>query len=363
MTGFLLTVVELVIILGVMIFVHELGHYLAALWMKIPVEEFGIGYPPKVKTLFTWRGTEFTLNAIPFGGFVRPRGEDDPGVEGGIEQAPAWRRLIVLVSGALMNLLMGVLIFSLLFVQTGGAEIAGILVTQVDENSPAAAAGLLAEDVILSVNGEEMLDLDRIVAVIDANGGEALELTVARGEETLYLTAIPAAAGPNDANLGVGITYAVRPVDLNYFQALGYGVRTVGDMIELTFKLPAMLIRGEISAEEARVSGPVGIGQMLGQAREVDVAEQQSGTAAAFAANTLWLVGAIAVGLGFANLLPLPALDGGRILFVLVEMIFRKRLPGNVEATVHAVGFILLIAVSVLITVNDIFNPINLPLP
>jgi regulator of sigma E protease len=284
-------------------------------------------------------------------------------VEGGIEQAPAWRRLIVLLSGAIMNLLTGILIFSLLFVQVGGSEISGILVTQVDENSPAAAGGLLAEDVILSVNGEAMLDLDRIVAVIDDNGGVPLDVQVARGTEEVALTVIPEAAGPGDANLGVGITYAVTQIDLNFFQAVGYGIQTTGQMIELTFKLPAMLIRGEISPQEARVSGPVGIGQMLGQAREVDVAAETEGTSIAFAANTLWLVGAIAVGLGFANLLPLPALDGGRILFVLIEIIFRKRLPGNVEATVHAIGFVLLIAVSVFITINDIFNPINLPLP
>jgi regulator of sigma E protease len=174
---------------------------------------------------------------------------------------------------------------------------------------------------------------------------------------------MPIIAENNDPQLGIIITPNYEIIKPNFFQALGYGAQTVWDMIRLTFQVPSMLINGEISAEEARVSGPVGIGQMLGQAREVDIAEQADGQSNLFFANTLWFVGAIAAGLGFANLLPLPALDGGRIVFVLFEMIFRKRIPARFEAAVHGIGFFLLIAVSLLITVNDILNPINLPLP
>jgi regulator of sigma E protease len=344
-----------------MIFIHELGHYLAAVSLGIPVEEFGFGYPPKMLTLFKWRGTEFTLNWIPFGGFVRPRGEDDPETEGGIESQKPWKRLIVLIAGVVMNLLTGILVFAILFSQTGAMEIRGILVSDVFEQSAAMQAGLLPEDVILKVNDEPMLDMNRIVSVIDNNPNQELLLEIERGEEILALTAVPRPDENGFGKLGVAITYAATPVPISFFQSLGYSVRTVGEMIQLTLRVPAMLISGQISPQEARVSGPIGIGQMLEQAREVDIAAAQSGQSNAFFANTLWLVGAIAVGLGFANLLPLPALDGGRIVFVLFEWVFGKRLSPRLESLAHGAGFILIIALSVLVAVNDIVNPINLP--
>jgi regulator of sigma E protease len=361
MISFLITILQMVIILGFMIFIHELGHYLAAVALGIPVEEFGLGYPPKMLSLFKWRGTEFTLNWIPFGGFVRPRGEDDPDVEGGIESQKPWKRLIVLISGVVMNLLMGILVFAILFSQTGAMEVRGILVSEVFEQSAAMQAGLMAEDVILAVNDEPMDDMDRIISVIDNNPNQELLLEIERGDEILTLTAVPRPDENGFGKLGVAITYDATPVPITFFEALGYSVRTVGEMIQLTLRVPAMLIAGQISPEEARVSGPIGIGQMLEQAREVDIAAAQSGQSNAFFANTLWLVGAIAVGLGFANLLPLPALDGGRIVFVLFEWIFGKRLSPRLESLVHGIGFILIIALSVLVAVNDIVNPINLP--
>ena len=315
--------------------------------------------------MFTWRGTEFTLNAIPFGGFVRPRGEDDPDVEGGIEQAAPWRRFIVLISGAVMNLIMAVIVFAALFMQTGIARegLDGVLITTVAADSPASLAGFEDGDVILELDGIEVDDYLLISELIDERADQNIQFEILRGDEIINLSAMPIMGEDNDPRLGIVITSNYEIIQPNFFQALGYGAQTVWDMIRLTFQVPSMLINGEISAEEARVSGPVGIGQMLGQAREVDIAEQAAGQSNLFFANTLWFVGAIAAGLGFANLLPLPALDGGRIVFVLFEMIFRNRIPARFEAAVHGIGFFLLIAVSLLITVNDILNPINLPLP
>lgn len=363
MLGFVLTVIELVLILGVMIFIHELGHFVASLLLGIPVEEFGFGYPPKMLTLFKWRDTEFTLNWIPFGGFVRPRGEDDVDVEGGIESQAPWRRLIVLLAGAFMNLVMGVLVFAILFAQTGGIEVRGILIDSVVEDSAAEAAGLLSQDVILSVNGMPIYDLDEMISVIDDHPNQEVTFEIERESDVFKVAAVIGATELGDGQLGAGLTYAITEVDLNIFQATGYAFRTVGEMIKLTIQIPSMLISGAVSPEEARISGPVGIGQMLGQAREADIEMQQSGVSDAFFANTMWLVGAIAVGLGFANLLPLPALDGGRIVFVVYEWIVGKRLSAKLETVIHGVGFILIIALSFLVALNDIINPINLPLP
>lgn len=363
MSGIVLTIFELVIILGLMIFLHELGHFIASLLLGIPVEEFGFGYPPKMLTLFHWRGTEFTLNWIPFGGFVRPKGEDDAEVEGGIESQPPWKRLIVLLAGAFMNFVTGVLVFAILFSQTGGVEVTGILVDRVLENSPAEEAGLMAKDVIISANGTPIYDLDELIYVIDTHPNQELTFEVERTGETFPMVIIPEATDQGDGQIGAGLTYAIKEVDLNFLQATGYSFRTVGEMIKLTIQIPSMLLSGQVSPEEARISGPVGIGQMLGQAREADIEMQQAGQADAFFANTMWLVGAIAVGLGFANLLPLPALDGGRIVFVIYEWIAGKRLSPKLEAVIHGVGFILIIALSFVVALNDIINPVDLPLP
>lgn len=363
MSGLILTIVELVIILGVMIFVHELGHYLASLLLGIPVEEFGFGYPPKMLTLFRWRGTEFTLNWIPFGGFVRPKGEDDIDAEGGIESKEPWKRLVVLLAGAFMNFVTGVLVFAILFSQTGGVEIKGILVDRVLEESPAETAGLMAQDIILSVDGTPMLDLDVLINTIDLHPDQAMTFSVERDGEVFPMVITPETSAEGDVRIGAGLTYALTEIPLNFLQATGYSFQTVGEMIKLTIQIPSMLISGQVSPQDARISGPVGIGQMLGQAREADIELQQTGQADAFFANTMWLIGAIAVGLGFANLLPLPALDGGRIFFVLYEWVVGKRLNPKLESVIHGIGFILIIALSFLVALNDIINPVNLPLP
>ncbi|MEE4195662.1 MAG: M50 family metallopeptidase [Anaerolineae bacterium] len=363
MSSLILTVIELIFILGAMIFLHELGHFVASLLLGIPVEEFGFGYPPKMLTLFHWRDTEFTLNWIPFGGFVRPRGEDDVNVEGGIESQAPWKRLIVLLAGAFMNFITGVLVFTILFSQTGGVEVKGILVDRVLEASPAEEAGLMAQDIILSANGTAMYDLNQIITAIDQNPNQEMTFEIERAGETFTMLITPEASAEGDGQIGAGLTYALNEVPLNFLQATGYSFRTVGEMIKLTIQIPSMLISGQVSMEEARISGPVGIGQMLGQAREADIQQQQTGEADAFFANTMWLIGAIAVGLGFANLLPLPALDGGRIVFVLYEWIVGKRLNPKLETVIHGVGFILIIALSFLVMLNDIINPVNLPLP
>jgi len=133
------------------VLIHELGHFVAARLLKVDVEEFGIGLPPRALTLFRWKGTAFTLNWLPLGGFVRPKGENDPSVEGGLAASNPWVRLGVLFAGSFMNLLAGVLVNSMLFAQMGVPDMTSVMLYEVSPNSPAEQAGLQAEDLILDI--------------------------------------------------------------------------------------------------------------------------------------------------------------------------------------------------------------------
>src|SRR6266540_2728725 len=151
----LLTWLVFILAFGGMVLVHEFGHFIAARLCKIEVEEFGIGLPtPGAITLFTWQGTRFTLNWLPLGGFVRPKGENDPNVPGGLASSSPWKRLIVLFAGPLMNLLLAVVIYSIIFNRVGVPDTTKVLIASVSPESPAAAAGLKDGDILVSGNGQ-----------------------------------------------------------------------------------------------------------------------------------------------------------------------------------------------------------------
>src|SRR5512146_1567848 len=141
-----------VIAVSFLAFIHELGHFLMARLFKIDVEEFGLGFPPRAVKLFNWKGTDFTLNWIPFGAFVRPKGETDPTIPGGLGAAHPLKRLVVLLGGPVMNLLMGLVLFSLIFVQTGVPDYTRVEIGGVVQGSAAEASGLLSGDIVVKAN-------------------------------------------------------------------------------------------------------------------------------------------------------------------------------------------------------------------
>src|SRR5512138_3190669 len=162
-----LNILIFVLVFGGMVIVHELGHFIAARLVKVEVEEFGIGLPtPGAITLFTWQGTRFTLNWLPLGGFVRPKGENDPNIPGGLAAASPWKRLIVLFAGPLMNLLAAVLIYTLIFSRVGVPDTTKVLIASVTPGSPAAAAGFQDGDIFVSGNGKSINSYDTLRAII-----------------------------------------------------------------------------------------------------------------------------------------------------------------------------------------------------
>ena len=353
-----LNILEFAVALGLLIFIHELGHYLFSKLFKIEVEEFGFGFPPRALKLFRFQETDFTLNWIPFGAFVRPKGENDPAVAGGMAAASPWKRLLVLFGGPLFNLIAAVLLFSIAFTRSGMLDRETVQVVEVNAGSPAETAGLRAGDTFLSVNGETITSIDQIKQIISSNLGQDVEIVYARDGSQFTTIGVPR-TNPPEGEGAFGI-YMGNPVkQVTWLESLPPAANEVRFQARSLISLPGKLIRGEVSGDEARVVGIVGMYNIYSTVREEDIkAGQENPSLASFL--TLTLMGTISAALGITNLLPLPALDGGRILFVLPEIILRRRVPARYENAVHMVGFAALILLMVVITAQDIINPIQL---
>jgi len=483
------------------VIVHELGHFLAAKAVGITVLEFGIGFPPRVAKLFTWRETEFTLNALPIGGFVRPLGEDmvrpiseeetererqkyleSQGVAKNdsdaqdrfstereeleargfaetmaVHEAKPWPRILFMSAGAIANFIFALLVFVLIgmiglpeevgvrlgfallpenhpfesidlqtgdmietvngeyFVSTGeffdimeanvGEEVTVqirrtqatpdeifrasfvvteehitflnspepyVLITSVEQDGPGGIAGLLPGDIITAFNGESLTNAanpaESLVVRTDDAAGTEVTLTVLREGETLDISIVPRVdPPPGRGKIGIGISpqwvtpdgefgYVVGRQLVSVPQPVGesiqYGFERVGSIFGLIAEFPARLAQGNTSPEERRVVSVVGLSRLGGEILQDSIEED-------LATPLLEYVALISIALGFTNLLPIPALDGGRILFVVVELIRGKPIPPEREGLVHLVGVIFILSVGVLVIINDLVNPLS----
>jgi regulator of sigma E protease len=369
MNATILTWLIFILAFGGMVLIHEFGHFIVARLCKIEVEEFGIGLPtPGAITLFTWGGTRFTLNWLPLGGFVRPKGENDPNVPGGLAAASPWKRLAVLFAGPLMNLITAVFIYSLIFNRVGVPDATRVLVASVAEGSPAAQAGFEANDVFVSGNGKPIRNYDELRVIVDANQDKPVDFVVDRNGKQVELTAVPRR---NDeakrimigVGLGVPFKSPSSPVE-----TLSLGAQYTYFHVRALIALPAQMIRGTIDPEQSRFVGLKGIYDMMQQTVTRDVEASTSsapaaGTPADQPVRTLELIASLSISLGLFNLFPFPALDGGRIIFVLPELIFRKRVSPQLENVVHAMGMAFLLLLMIYINVMDFINPINITVP
>ena len=362
-----LGIVIAIFAIGAMIFLHELGHFTAARLFGIEVEEFSIGMPSyKLATLFKWQGTEFNLYALPLGGFVRPKGENDPTVEGGLAAANPWKRIVVLLAGPLMNLLTALIIFILL-ASNYGISIPPVSIEDVTESSPAEQAGFQRGDVILSIDGKSPESTSHASALIREKLDTSVNILVERNGEQITLTATPLSSRtPEEGALGVLLNSASRPAAFG--ETIKAGTLQTGLFIVQVAYLPVAIIRQAINPEEARVVSIIGIGKIVKEAFERDVTEAQAAASTVGQAppptNWFWNITAmLSISLGVMNLLPIPALDGGRILFTLPEILFRKRIKPEFENMVNGAAMLLLLAFMVFTMVRDLFtlNTIGLP--
>jgi len=352
------------------VLIHEFGHFVVARLLKVDVEEFGIGLPPRALTLFKWKGTDFTLNWLPLGGFARMKGENDPNIPGSLAASTPWVRLGVLFAGSTMNLLAGLVVNTILFTQVGVPDVSQVMLYEVTPDSPAAQAGLQADDLILAIDGEQITSDEQFRSLIQSHLDQPIQVTVQRGDETMEVTATPLSSrSAEEGALGILPGPPMVPTT-SFIQAIPYGSMYTYAQMRQIVSLPVMLIRNQLSPEEGRFVGLKGIYDLFGQAISRDVESREdippaaSGPAPTEPTNfTLQIIASLTLTLGIFNLLPFPALDGGRILFVLPELIFRKRVPPELENVVHAVGLALLIAFMIYINAMDFINPANFTLP
>lgn len=324
------TLLSFLIVFNVIVFVHEFGHYWTARRVGIRVHEFALGMGPKVFS--TERGgTSFSLRAFPIGGFVKMEGEDEESEEEGSfsSKTPA-QRFLVIVAGATMNLLLAFLIFLILNLSIG---IPSLTLEEVMPGAPAAQAGMLAGDTLTAINGQSVSTWEEVLVAIGESEGE-MRITVERQGAAHTFTMMP------EESEGRQVIGIVRGTSHNPIAAIGY------TFSQLAFLLGAMLSffrdvftgRGQLEG----VVGPVGLFNVVGESARSGLVSLAS------------LTGYISLNLAVVNLLPIPALDGGRLLFILLEMVRGKPIPPEREGMVHMVGLLLLLLLIVFITYQDI---------
>ncbi|TET26972.1 MAG: PDZ domain-containing protein [Dehalococcoidia bacterium] len=336
-------------VLSVLILVHELGHFAAAKAFRIRVDEFGLGFPPRLLS-FKLGETRYSLNAIPFGGFTKMAGEEDPEVPRSLASRGVGTRLTVLSAGSLMNILLPLLLLSIAFMVPHYILTGQVVVAEVISDSPAEAAGIEAGDSIISINGKPVRNGNDLHRYIQLNLGRETSLLVEHSNSTTEEVQLIPRWKPPEGQGAIGIAATMLNPTITrqsepFWRAVPMGVTEFAE----TFILYKNGIIGIIiGAVPATIIGPVGIVQVTGEVAQAGISP------------LLEFAALISLILGVVNLFPLPALDGGRIAFVLLEWVRRgKRVPPRVEGLVHLTGFILLIAVLLVVTYQDIVRIVS----
>jgi regulator of sigma E protease len=417
----LLNIFGFILIFGILVFIHELGHFLVARRNGIVTEEFGFGFPPRVITLRRGRGrliigertvvvpagfqlpaelvagsrvvyetisdkrgravlskieiveaagtspndpnavklvdpgTIYSINAIPFGGFVRMRGEDGPAGPGSFASASASARTATLLAGPVMNFLLAAVLFALAAMVGQPEAMPGGRIEQISPGSPAEQAGLQPNDRIFLIDAAVVRHAGDIGDYIRTRPGEPVVLTIERDGERFTVTVTPRVSPPpGEGAIGLAIQPVTQVASAGPGEALVRGVTDTARFTYFTLSVPGMLLRGAIEPADARPVGPKAIFDLTSGAIS---ATQTSG----YWYPVLQLMGILSAALAITNLLPIPALDGGRLLFILIEKVRGRRVDPNWEGAIHLAGMVILLGLMAIITYQDFASPIPLP--
>jgi len=345
----LTTIGAFVGIIVVLIIAHEFGHFIVAKASRVRVNEFGLGFPPRV--LSVKRGeTVYSLNAIPLGGFTKMAGEEDPKVPGSLASKRIGTRLLVLSAGSLMNVILPLLLFSIAFMVPHNLVLGQVLVEEVALNSPAARAGIESGDTVLSINEKPVRNIGDLQRHIQLNLGKEATIVVKHNDSTTEGVQVVPRWRPPEGQGAIGV--AVRMIDATIVRQSEPPWRAaplaVSSCVE-TFVLFKNGILGMVTGTTPlQVAGPVGIAQITGEVAKAGISP------------LLEFAAFLSINFALINIFPLPALDGGRIVFVLLEWVRRgKRVSPKTEGLVHFIGFAALISAIMVITYHDIIRIIS----
>jgi len=328
----MLTAISFIFVFGMIVFFHELGHFLVAKKNDVTVHEFSLGMGPKIIAK-QGKETLYALRVFPIGGYVRMEGEDEESdLEGSFSSKKPLQRLSIITAGPIMNFLLAIVLFAAIFTAIG---IPTTEIAEFTNESPAYASGLSVGDEIVSIDNQEIDSWERIQRSISTGSGD-INITVRRDGELINKVIEPRIEEETGRRIiGISPDFTKNPI-----KVLGHSFYQVGFLTKEIFKFFAKLPFGGMS--EGEVVGPVGIVSLVGEAAERSFFD------------VLFLAAYISINLGIVNLLPIPALDGGRVVFILVEMVRGKPVDPEKEGFVHLVGFVILLSLMVLLVFNDV---------
>ncbi len=363
-----LTIIVFILILGVLIFVHELGHFLTSRRNGIKAEEFGFGFPPRIVGFWknektgehelVWgnkeiqsKNTVYSLNLIPLGGFVKIKGEDGNNFDkDSFSTKTAWTRIKVLAAGVIMNFFLAWVIFSIIFMagaptavdsEEGNFKDIKIQISQIAPGSPAEEIDFKIGDEVLGFSS-----ISKFQEFIGRNKGKEIKISIQRGKEVKKVTVTPRQEFPEgEGPLGIAIAETAL-VSYPWYESIWRGFLAVFDMIILIITAFFTIIKNLLFGQPVGVdvSGPVGIAVLTRQVTELGLI------------YVLQFTALLSINLGIINAIPFPALDGGRILFILIEKIKGSPVTHKTEQLFHTVGFFLLIALMIAVTLRDVLK-------
>lgn len=331
------TALAAIFVFLLVVLVHEAGHFTVAKLVGIKVNEFAIGMGPKL--LQSTKGeTKYTLRALPIGGYVNMEGEeessDDPR---SFSNVSVWSRMAVVIAGATMNFVLAIIVLSIVAFNVG---VPTTTIDEIIENSPAAEYGIVDGDKIVEIQEVKIKNWEDIAVTINSqNPDEFIHVTVERDSELISLEVMPTL---DEGRVVIGI---IPAYETGIITSIKSGFQETGYFLKLMFQFIGTLFQGRVSIDD--LAGPIGVINVIGDAASMGFV------------SVLYILGFISINLGFFNLLPIPALDGSKLLFLLIELFRGKPLDANKEGFIHFLGFVFLISLMLIVTYKDIIR-INL---
>ncbi len=345
-------IISFAIVLGVLIFVHEFGHFLLAKLMGVGVKKFSLGFGPRIVGKKIGM-TEYLISAIPLGGYVKMVGEspekelDESLLPLSFSHKSLFKRSLIVLAGPVFNLLLSVVIFFVFF-QVSGLPIMKPEVGEVQEGMPAHEAGIRTGDRVLSIDGKPVARWEDLADLIKQSSGGPLRIEILRDNSTLLVKVVPKLVSSKNLFgepvekyvIGITASGAVTIERLNPFQSAAQGVLQTWQIGKLTVLAIGKIIAGTISAKT--LGGPIMIAQLAGQQAEAGII------------NLIFFIALLSVNLGIINLLPIPVLDGGHLLFFLIEAVSRRPINLKMREVAQQVGIFILVLLMIFVFYNDI---------